>query len=211
MMATTHALAGAAVATVTFVLAPEYAPLAVGAGFLGGLFPDFDLYVGHRRTLHFPVYYSIGAVPAVALAAIGPGPSTVAIAAFLLAAALHSASDVLGGGLELRPWHGHSERAVFDHFNGRWLPPKRWIQYDGAPRDLALAGALAVPTYFASSGALQQLIGLTVLVSAGYTLLRKPLAEIARRLATLVPASVRPYVPDRYRQSSGPIGYRRSS
>ena len=201
-MATTHALAGAAVATVAFVLAPEFAPLAVGAGFLGGLFPDFDIYVGHRRTLHYPVYYSIGAVPALVLAAIGPGPSTVAIAAFLVGAALHSASDVLGGGLELRPWHGHSERAVFDHFNGRWLPPKRWIPYDGAPRDLALAGALAVPTYVASSGMLRLLVGLTLIVSAAYTVLRKPLAEIARQLARLVPARVRPYVPDRYRQSS---------
>jgi hypothetical protein len=202
MMATTHALAGAAVATLTFVFAPELAPIAVTAGFVGGLFPDFDLYAGHRRTLHFPVYYSLAATTAVLFAALAPAPGIVAMAAFLVGAALHSVSDVLGGGLELRPWQGQSERAVFSHFHGRWLRPRRWVPYDGAPEDLAVAGVLAVPTYLASSEWLRRLVGLTLLVSAGYTLLRKPLAEAARLIARLIPSSFRSYVPDRYLRSS---------
>jgi hypothetical protein len=202
MMATTHALAGAAVATLTFVFAPELAPLAVTAGFVGGLFPDFDLYVGHRRTLHFPVYYTLAAATAVAFAAVALSPGVVVMAAFLAGAALHSVSDVLGGGLELRPWQGQSDRAVFSHFHGRWLRPRRWVPYDGAPEDLAVAGVLAVPTYLASSGHLRGLVGLALIISAGYTLLRKPLAEAARLLASLVPPSLRSYVPDRYLRSS---------
>jgi len=201
-MATTHALAGAAVASLTFAVAPEYAPIAVASGFLGGLFPDFDLYVGHRRTLHFPVYYSLAAVTAVTFAALAPTPRVVAVALFLVGAALHSVTDVLGGGLELRPWQGQSDRAVFSHFHGRWLRPRRWVPYDGAPEDLAVAGVLAVPTYLASSGHLRRLVALAVIVSAGYTLLRKPLAEAARLLASLVPPSLRSYVPDRYLRSS---------
>jgi len=198
MMATTHALAGAAVATLTVVLAPEYAPIAVASGFLGGLFPDLDLYRGHRRTLHYPVYYSAAAAGAVPLAAVAPTPGSVALALFLVGAALHAVSDVLGGGLELRPWRGHSERAVFSHFHGRWLRPRRWVPYDGAPRDLAIAGVLAIPTYLASGGLLRGLVGVTVIVSAAYTLLRKPLAEVAGLIAGLVPPSLRSYVPDRY-------------
>lgn len=201
MMATTHALAGAAVATLIFALAPEYAPIAVASGFLGGLFPDLDLYRGHRRTLHYPVYYSVAAAAAVPLAAVAPTPASVALALFLVGAALHAVSDVLGGGLELRPWRGHSERAVFSHFHGRWLRPRRWVPYDGAPRDLAVAGVLAMPTYLASSGLLRGLVGATVIVSAAYTLLRKPLAEVAGLIAGLVPPSLRSYVPDRYLRS----------
>ncbi|MFT4889988.1 MAG: hypothetical protein ACI9YT_000900 [Halobacteriales archaeon] len=201
MMATTHALAGAAVATLTVVLAPEYAPIAVAAGFLGGLFPDLDLYRGHRRTLHYPVYYSVAAAAATLHAAIAPTAGSVALALFLVAAALHAVSDVLGGGLELRPWRGQSERAVFSHFHGRWLRPRRWVPYDGAPRDLALAGVLALPTYLAIGGLLRGLVGATVVVSAAYTLLRKPLAEAAKLIAGLVPPPLRSYVPDRYLRS----------
>lgn len=202
MMATTHALAGAAVATVTFAFAPELVAIAVTAGFVGGLFPDFDIYAGHRRTLHFPVYYSLAAATAVTVAALAPVPGVVASASFLVGAALHSVSDVLGGGLELRPWQGRSERAVFSHFHGRWLRPRRWVPYDGAPEDLAVAGVLAVPTYLVSSEWVRRLVGLTLLVSIGYTLLRKPLAEVAGLIAFLIPAPFRRYVPDRYLRSS---------
>lgn len=29
------------------------------SGLFGGVFSDFDLYVGHRKTLHLPVYYLV--------------------------------------------------------------------------------------------------------------------------------------------------------
>src|SRR6056297_1290775 len=104
MMATTHALAGLALAALVAPIAPEHAPTAAAAGLAGGVFPDLDLYAGHRRTLHFPVYYAVAAAPAVAFAALAPSALTVGVAVFLAAAALHAASDALGGGLELEPW-----------------------------------------------------------------------------------------------------------
>ncbi|WP_343773181.1 metal-dependent hydrolase [Natronoarchaeum mannanilyticum] len=201
MMATTHALWGMALALPVLALAPEFAPVAFGAGLVGGLFPDLDLYAGHRRTFHFPVYASLAAVPAIALAIVAPLPWTVAFAAGLAAAALHAASDAAGGGLELRPWRASSERAVYSHYHGRWLPPRRWVRYDGAPEDLALAVLAAIPLLVVGDGRVAGVAVALLAASLVYVLLRKPLAALVEHLARLVPASVRPYVPERYRDA----------
>lgn len=197
-MATTHALWGMVLAMPVLAVAPEFAPAAFLAGLVGGLAPDLDLYRGHRKTLHFPVYASIAAVPAVALAVLAPSTWTITLAVFLAAAALHTTSDVLGGGLELRPWQGTSERAVYSHYHDQWLRPRRWVRYDGAPEDLAIAGVAAVPLIAVGDALVTGIALALVAVSTVYVLLRKRLAEIARRLASLLPAPIRPYVPARY-------------
>src|SRR6056297_795113 len=112
MMATTHALAGMVLASATALIAPEQTPVAVAGAAVGGAFPDLDLFGDHRRTLHYPVYYSILALAALAIAVLVPTGVTVALAAFLTSAALHSLMDAFGGGLELKPWEGTSDRAV---------------------------------------------------------------------------------------------------
>ena len=198
MMATTHALWGMALALPVLAAAPEYAPVAFVAGLVGGLAPDLDLYTGHRKTLHYPVYASIAALPAITLAILSPSTATVALAVGLAAAALHAGSDVLGGGLELRPWEGNSERAVFSHYHGRWLRPRRLVRYDGAPEDLALAGVAAVPIALVADAAFATIALSLVAVSAVYVLLRKRLAALAARLARLLPAPVRTRLPARY-------------
>jgi hypothetical protein len=199
MMATTHGLAGLALGALTLGIAPEYAPAAMLAGFAGGVFPDLDLYGEHRKTLHFPVYYSVAAFAALAVALAVPTTGTVAVAVFLLAAALHSVTDIFGGGLELRPWEGNSERAVYSHFHGRWLRPRRWVGYDGAPGDLALASALALPPLaFVDSAFVGPLVAVALGVSGAYALVRKRLPDLAEILAAQVPDRIRPYVPDRY-------------
>jgi len=209
MMATTHALAGMALASVVTLLAPEFAPVAVVAAGAGGVFPDLDMPGRHRRTLHFPVYYSLVSVCLLAVALVVPTPVTVALAAFVGAAALHSVSDVLGGGLELRPWEGTSDRAVYDHYRGQWLRPRRWVRYDGAPEDVALAGLLAVPTlalaggsgpFLAtalsvesiqavalSGGLVPTLVVALVGVSVAYGLVRKPLVALGEWLVAGLP------------------------
>ncbi len=201
-MATTHVLAAVALATLSAVVAPEFAPVAVAAAGVGGLFPDLDIYADHRRTLHFPVYYPAAATLAAGVAAAVPTTATVAVAWFLAGAALHSASDALGGGLELRPWEATSDRAVYSHYHGRWLAPKRWVRYDGAPEDLLVAGALAAPPLFAFDGAVAGAVAALVAVSAGYTLLRKPLATLWAWLAALLvprlPPDIRARVPERF-------------
>ena len=198
MMATTHALAGVALGTAVWALVPEAGIIPVLAAALGGLFPDFDLYAGHRKTLHFPVYFSALAVPALAVAAVNPTTTSLAVALFLAAAAVHSASDVLGGGLELKPWLGTSDRAVYDHWNGRWLKPKRLIRYDGSPEDLALTLVLAVPPVVVFDGIVELLVIGAVAISGVYVLLRKPMVVAAERLVAAMPDHVLDHVPERF-------------
>ena len=194
MMATTHALFGMLLGAVSLLVAPEYATTAIAAGAAGGSFPDFDMPWDHRKTLHFPVYFSLAAVPAVVAALLAPGAATIAVAVFLLAAAAHAASDALGGGLELRPWEATSDRAVYDHFNGRWVAPRRVIPYDGAPEDLLLAAVLAVPGVFYARP-LRALVLALLGASVVYALLRKPLVTVGERLAERLPERVWARIP----------------
>jgi len=198
MMLPTHVLAGMLLAAPLLRLAPELATVGFVAGALGGLFPDLDMYVGHRRTLHYPVYYSVIAVVAVGVAALAPTAATVAVAVFLLGAAVHSLSDIYGGGLELRPWEGTSDRAVYDHYRGRWVAPRGRIRYDGSAEDLALAVGLSLPLLYLLDGPLRFLVIASLVVAVVYTVLRRYLAELAARLVALVPSALRPHVPDRY-------------
>ena len=204
MMVTTHALVGMLLAVPVALLAPDLAPTALLAGALGGVAPDLDLYAGHRRTLHYPVYGSAAAAVALAAAALAPAPPTAFIAVFLSAAAVHARMDVLGGGLELRPWLGTSEQAVYDHFRGRWRRPYRVVRYDGAPEDLFLAAVVATPVAAVHGGTpyVTPAVGLLLGVSTLYAVLRKPLAGLAAAVAAFlvprVPAAVSGYIPERY-------------
>jgi hypothetical protein len=200
MMATTHALAGALLGVGMLFLAPEYAPLALVAGAAGGLLPDLDLYADHRRRLHFPVYGSVAAAVAVLIAVLVPGPWTVGAAVLLTAAALHAVGDAFGGGLELRPWEGNSERAVYDHFNGRWIAPRRWIRYDGSPEDVALSAVLALPTLWAFGHlpVVRRVVTGVLLASAGYAAARKHVARLAVYVVGCLPGPVAAALPDRF-------------
>lgn len=178
-MATTHAFVGLAIAAAVATVAPEYAlPAAVGA-VVGGLFPDLDLLATHRRSLHFPVLYWVPTLPAVGIALAAPSPLSVGAALFLVTAAAHSTSDVIGGGLEPRPWEGTSDRAVYAHLSGRWLAPRQWIRYDGAPEDLVLATLLAVPALVVFEGRIRAAVVAGLVASALYTLVRKRIVEWA--------------------------------
>lgn len=198
MMLTTHVLAGLALALPVVVFAPEFAPVALVAGAFGGALPDFDLYTGHRRTLHFPVYYSTLAAPAVGLALLVPHVGTIALAVGVAAAALHCLMDVFGGGLELRPWENGSEKAVYDHFHGRWVAPKRLIRYDGSSEDLLLAGGFAAPSVLLLDGAAVALVAALLGISVVYVALRRWLADLAPAVFSKVPEPIEEYVPDRY-------------
>lgn len=199
MMLPTHVLAGMLLAAPLVRVAPELAPVGFAAGFLGGLLPDLDMYTGHRKTLHYPVYYSVLSVPALLAAALAPSALTVGVALFILGAAFHSVADMYGGGLELRPWEGTSDRAVYDHHRETWIAPRRGVRYDGAVEDLALSVGLAAPLLLLVVGPLRQVVIGTLVVAAVYTLLRRRLAEIAAAVIPLLPSSLDPYLPERYR------------
>ena len=175
MMATTPALTGLAVVAPLAYALPEFAaPLAVGA-ILGGIAPDLDLVFAHRRTFHFPVAGVAVAVPAIGIAATAPSSLTIVVAAFAVTAWLHAASDAIGGGVEMDPWNDRTDRAVYDHVRGRWLRPRRWIRYDGAPEDAAVAVALAIPGLVVFDGWLTPVIAGGVVISLCYTLVRRRL------------------------------------
>ncbi|RXK48667.1 metal-dependent hydrolase [Halorientalis pallida] len=207
MMLPTHALAGMALALPVIVVAPEFAPVALAAGFAGGVLPDLDMYVGHRRTLHYPVYFSALAVGALALALAVPTALTVGLAFCLLGAALHSVTDVFGGGLELRPWEGTSDRAVYDHYRGQWLAPRRWVGYDGSPGDLLLSSLLAVPLLVTVDGAFRLAVLGGLVVAVVYATVRRALPTLAERLVdefgAVLPAVVLAQLPTRYQQGVG--------
>jgi hypothetical protein len=200
MMATTHALVGAGLGASTLAFAPELAPAAMLVGAVGGALPDIDVYAAHRRTFHFPVLLAPIAVLAVAVAAAVPGPLTLLVAVGLAAAAVHSAMDLFGGGLELEPWKATSDRAVYNHALGRWHAPRRWVDYDGSPRDLALATAVGLPTFLVASGLPRVQGGIAALltVSAGYTLVRRHLPVIAAAIVGFLPSRLVVLIPARF-------------
>jgi hypothetical protein len=198
MMGTTHALAGAFLGAMLATAVPEFAVVVVAAAVAGSVAPDLDIYKGHRKTLHYPVYGWFVAVPGLALAVAIPIAGTVALATFLVAFALHAAMDVFGGGLELRPWEGGSDRAVYSHFHGRWLEPRRAVPYDGSPHDLGLAGAFAVLPAVTLPEPIPEFVVAVLAVSATYVALRKRLATLWSTVAHALPDPVVPYVPDRF-------------
>jgi len=174
MMVTTHVASGLLLAVPVAMTAPALAlPAAVGA-VLGGILPDVDLFVGvHRKTLHFPVYYSVLGVLAGGVALVAPAPVTVAVALGFLAAGVHSITDWLGAGEELRPWERTSDRAVYLHPRRQWLRPRYLVRYDGAPEDLLLTVVLAIPAVATFDGWLRALVVGGVVLAAAYTLCRK--------------------------------------
>lgn len=192
MMATTHAVMGVALVALVF---PElgYAPTAAVllAAFLGGIAPDLDMAAKHRKTLHFPVLLPVAtAVAGVALVVSGAtGSVGLALFAFLVSAALHSAIDVFGGGVESEPWKRTSNEAVYNHLLGRWHEPKRWVRYAGAPEDLLLAvvcGAVAIRAAATSPSFDRLLLG-TVVVSAAFTLIRKRIPVLVSYASASLP------------------------
>jgi hypothetical protein len=198
MMLPTHALGGMALALPLTLLAPDAAPAVLLAGALGGALPDADMYAGHRRTLHYPVYGSLAGLLALAAALLVPAAATAAVAALLVGAAAHSVADAFGGGLELRPWEGTTDRAVYDHSRGRWLAPRRWVRYDGAPEDLLVATALAAPLAAVVTGPPRWLVWALLAVAIVYAAVRRRLPALAVSLVRRLPEGLRRHVPGRY-------------
>jgi len=202
-MLPTHALVGLAIALPVSFAFPESASLFLFSGLFGGVFPDFDLYVGHRKTLHFPVYYSVLCLVVMPVAVFVQTPWVTGVTIALAAAAVHSVMDIFGGGLELRPWEAKSERAVYDHFHDHWIAPRRWIRYDGAPEDLLLSVSVAGPLIFMLDGQFRWIVVGALAVSVSYVVFRRLLATIAETLVEGVlektlPDSLLAYLPARY-------------
>ncbi|MFB6108139.1 MAG: metal-dependent hydrolase [Haloplanus sp.] len=182
MMGTTHALVGLLLATPLLAVSPDLAVAGALAGMAGGVFPDLDLLVGHhRKTLHFPGYYWLVALPALGVAAVVPGPATVAVALFALSAAVHSVTDVFGAANEPRPWDRTSAEAVYLHARDRWLAPRYWVRYDGAPEDYLLTVVCSVPGLVAFGATVRRVTIGVLAVATAYVFVRKSLPRFEER------------------------------
>lgn len=195
MMATTHAFVGAALASVTLVFAPGAAPIAMAAGFVGGIVPDLDVAFEHRRTLHFPVYGPVVAALVVVFAALVPTTASIAIAAFVVAAALHPVMDALGGSKEARPWLHTTDHAVYDHYNGRWLTPCHWVRYDGSPGDFVVGVVASAPLLVLATDPLWSVVVASLAVSLVYTVFRRQVVDLWEALVDALPDSVSSALP----------------
>jgi len=191
MMALTHAAVSVALVALAAPLLGEYAgPPLLAAAFFGGLAPDIDVLAVHRRSLHYPVGYTVLALGALGGLLVAPAPALALAAVALGAAALHAWSDALAGSVETEPWNPTTERAVYNHLLGRWHRPRRYVRYSGAPEDGLLAlGAAAVAVGAPATGPTAEagLLWLAV-VAVGYTLARRRLAELPALLARWLPS-----------------------
>lgn len=178
MMSTTHAAIGATLAAALVPVAPELAGFAALGAIAGGIFPDLDIAFEHRKTLHYPEHYWLVAVPALAIAVVRPGVWTVAGAAFLASAALHSVMDAFGGGLGLRPWERDDDRGVYSHWRGRWIRARRWVRYDGSPEDVAIVAVFTVVPLLVFDGTVSDVVLAGLVVSGVYGLVRRRLPDV---------------------------------
>lgn len=174
MMAPTHVVTGAVLALPVVIVAPELAVVAALAAIVGSVLPDLDLFVGeHRKTLHHPIGYWVPAVPALALATVSPSATTAAAGFVFLGAAVHCVQDWFGASDSLRPWEEPSNRGVYLHRGRRWLPPKRWVRYDGSPEDVALALVLGFPVLFLYGPPIRQVTIAALVAAVLYGIVRK--------------------------------------
>lgn len=175
----THILVGALLGTGVALLYPDLLSIAVAAGFIGGGFPDLDMLFTHRRTLHFPILYSIATIALAGILLIWPMAITIGGFCFILSAAIHSLTDVLGGGKEMRPWRKTDDRAVYNHVTRTWIEPWR-VFYDGSVVDLILTAVLAVVLIVVLPTQYNTIIGIILGCGIVYTALRR---WITRRIS----------------------------
>jgi hypothetical protein len=78
-------------------------------------------------------------------------------------------------------WEATDDRGVYVHSTGRWVTPRRWIRYDGAPEELLAVAAFSVPGLVLFDGVVRTLTVVGLAVSVVYVAVRKRLPEIEVR------------------------------
>jgi len=165
-------LLGITLAAIVSSLYPVNPNALVVAGIVGGGFPDIDMLLIHRKTLHFPVIYSITFIILLPVYIWSGSALVILLLVGVSAAALHSIMDILGGGKEMRPWRKMDNRAVYNHVTKEWVRPLR-VFYDGSIPDLTLAILLSAIAAWMLPRRLWPLIVGLVLFSIVYALLRR--------------------------------------
>ena len=175
----THVLIGVLLAAVSslYVSNPS---LLVASGAIGGALPDLDMLLTHRKTLHFPVGYSILSCVLFFIYLLSGLSTVFVLATGVSAGAVHSLMDVLGGGKEMRPWEETDDRAAFNHVTGEWISARR-ILYDGSFSDFVLATSSGVVAVSILSSRFTVLIAFLLVLSLVYVLSRKYITRVIPR------------------------------
>lgn len=178
-MGSTHILFGMIIAYLYSYIQPELLfPLTLAA-ILGSIIPDLDMPFDHRKTLHYPVYYSIGAILSVPIFIFSASLITGVVSMLFLSMALHCLVDVLGCGLEPRPWEANNDQAVYFHYPGFWAKPRRWIKYDGSPGDHIITLSLAIVLMNLYTYPFKQFVAAVLVSGTLYTFSRRILKDLA--------------------------------
>lgn len=179
MMIFTHILIGVLLAAVSSLYFSNPL-LLVASGAIGGALPDLDMLWIHRKTLHYPVGYSVLSSILFVIYLLSDISTVLVLATGVFAASLHSLMDILGGGKEMRPWEKTDDRAAFNHITGEWISARR-IFYDGSFPDFVLAMLSGVAAILILPSKFTILIVFLLVLSLVYMFSRKYITEVIPR------------------------------
>ena len=171
MMGSTHVLTGLLIASTAFIFKPELIFLSALAGFAGGVFPDLDTFREHRKTLHYPFYYSFIGVLTLLLA-LSINNAFLPVSYFLISMALHCLMDSLDAGRDFDIDEPDLSKGVYLHLQDRWLKARRWVKHDGSLGDFLLTLILAAANFYVYTGVIEYLAALALAIGALYALIR---------------------------------------
>lgn len=185
MMAPTHVFVSLLLASPLLLIAPEASIFVFAFAVIGGFLPDFDLFFGtHRKTLHFPSGYFVGSLVFILIAFVYTTVGTISLAALAIGVCSHVFGDILGAGLEYKPWEKTSDRGVYNHIEDEWIAPTYILGHDGSLRDftaLLFMSPLVFFVYSDVSFIVEFIVGI-VLLALLYSALRKILPSIEEYL-----------------------------
>lgn len=175
MMIFSHALLGGITGMIALLVAPGQLETAIWAGMIGGLVPDMDMLLDHRRSLHFPVFGTISMLLFLASVLLLPSEVILVCAAFVTGMVFHSLTDILGEGRVMRHWKDKDHRAAYDHLRKQWITPRRLIK-TGDPEDLFIAAVSAFIIVSVVQGLLSVVTTLLVIGALVFTIMFRPAA-----------------------------------
>lgn len=170
-MTPNHMLTGLLLGYGVVFVNPEILLAASILGFFGGLFPDIDAVLEHRKTLHFPVYYTIFLMTLLVGYFFVGLPALLAISFFFLSASIHCITDYFVV-IEKDSNEESQNGVIYLHPFDKWVGPKPIIKYAGSPQDLLIGLLLGSVLLYISSGLIFWISVLTLILGVIFSFYR---------------------------------------
>lgn len=186
MMLPTHIIGALFLSIPIIAFYPDLIRVVFIGSVFGGVAPDLDLIIGqHRKSFHHPYIFSLGLFTAISLLVAFP-ESTILVGflAFMIGCVSHIVGDLMGSGLEHKPWDQTSTRCVYNHVRQEWIPPSYILGYDGSLRDMGVLLVLSGVVYIFYHQMMYIEQAVLVLLSIGmvYTIVRRTLPKVETTL-----------------------------